>query len=57
MKTVEPEGEESKSQKQESAAEEETRPAADFLDPNFPIEVTGGPSDGSGGPHTGPPPK
>jgi hypothetical protein len=57
MKTIEPKGEESKSQKQEPAAEQETTPADDFPDPNFTIEATGGPSDGSGGSHTGPPPR
>lgn len=37
-----------------SAAESEGTSAADDLDPGFTIEGTGGPSDSSGGSHTGP---
>ena len=56
MKQVEPDSEESKNQAAEPATEEARQPE-EFPDPNFTIEVTGGPSDGGGGPHTGPPPK
>lgn len=52
MKTVEPEGEESKSREQEPVAAPETTPADDYPDPNFTIEASGGPSDGT---HVGPP--
>lgn len=58
MKT-ESEHTEAESPKPRSAAETGTEPRHDELDPDCPIEVTGGPSDGSGDPHTGPikPPK
>lgn len=38
----------------EQASKKKGGRAGDDLDPDFPIEATGGPSDGSGGTRTGP---
>ena len=57
MKTTEPESKDSKEQEPRAVTPQEPWPADDFPDPDFTIEGTGGPTDGSGGAYTGPPPK
>jgi len=55
--TTEPESKDAKSKERQSATDGGSRRSDESPDPDFPIEVEGGPSDGSGDPYAGPPKK